>query len=116
MSPLINKQSPDALRIGIDATNIRIGGGITHLLELLNAIDAKAMGVQEVVIWAGSKTLQSLVSDITTSIKSTPSFITNPEYRVRGFWAIPEPRQTLHGLQHVLGEVAPGTAFKRHPI
>lgn len=48
-----------------------------------------------------SKTLQSLVSDITTSIKSTPSFITNPEYRVRGFWAIPEPRQTLHGLQHV---------------
>ena len=48
-----------------------------------------------------SKTLQSLVSDITTSIKSTPSFITNPEYRVRGFWAIPEPRQTLHGLQSV---------------
>jgi hypothetical protein len=48
-----------------------------------------------------SKTLQSLVSDITTSIKSTPSFITNPEYRVRGFWAIPEPRQTLHGLQNV---------------
>ena len=48
-----------------------------------------------------SKTLQSLVSDITTSIKSTPSFITTPEYRVRGFWAIPEPRQTLHGLQNV---------------
>lgn len=48
-----------------------------------------------------SKTLQSLTSDITTSIKSTPSFITNPEYRVRGFWAIPEPRQTLHGTQNV---------------
>ena len=60
MSSLINNQSPDAIRIGIDATNIRIGGGVTHLLELLNGIDAKAMGVQEVVIWAGSKTLQSL--------------------------------------------------------
>lgn len=56
----MNNQSPDAIRIGIDATNIRIGGGVTHLLELLNAIDAKAMGVQEVVIWSGSKTLQSL--------------------------------------------------------
>jgi glycosyltransferase involved in cell wall biosynthesis len=60
VSSLINQQSSGVIRIGIDATNIRIGGGITHLLELLNAIDAKAMGVQEVVIWAGSKTLQSL--------------------------------------------------------
>ena len=49
-----------SIRIGIDATNIRIGGGVTHLLELLNGIDPKAMGVKEVVIWAGSKTLQNL--------------------------------------------------------
>lgn len=56
----MNKLNPDPIRIGIDATNIRIGGGVTHLLELLNGIDAKTMGVQEVVIWAGSNTLQSL--------------------------------------------------------
>lgn len=49
-----------SIRIGIDATNIRIGGGITHLLELLNGIDAKVMQVEAVVVWAGSKTLQSL--------------------------------------------------------
>lgn len=60
MGSLMNKPSPDAIRIGIDATNIRIGGGITHLLELLNGIDAKAMSVKEVVIWAGAKTLHSL--------------------------------------------------------
>lgn len=47
------------------------------------------------------KSQQSLISDITTSIKSTPSFITNPVYRVRGFWAIPEPKQTVHGVQQV---------------
>lgn len=48
-----------------------------------------------------TKSQQSLISDITTSIKSTPSFITNPVYSVRGFWAIPEPKTTLHGVQQV---------------
>lgn len=47
------------------------------------------------------KTQQSLISDITTSIKSTPSFITEPTYRVRGFWSIPEPKKTAHGVQQV---------------
>jgi hypothetical protein len=49
-----------------------------------------------------TNTQKSLVSDITTSIKSTPSFVTNPTYHVRGFWAIPEPIQTLHGTQQVI--------------
>lgn len=49
-----------SIRIGIDATNIRIGGGITHLLEFLSALDPESMRVKEVVIWGGSKTLQSL--------------------------------------------------------
>lgn len=49
-----------------------------------------------------SKSQQSLISDITTSIKSTPSFITTPSYRVRGFWAIPEPKTTVHGSQSVV--------------
>lgn len=60
MSALIHQQHPSTIRIGIDAANIRIGGGVTHLLELLNGIDPKAMGVHEVLIWAGSQTLQSL--------------------------------------------------------
>ena len=48
-----------------------------------------------------TKSQQSLVSDITTSIKSTPSFITAPQYRVRGFWAMPDPKQSVHGNQNV---------------
>jgi hypothetical protein len=48
-----------------------------------------------------TNTQQSLISDITTSIKSTPSFITNPSYRVRGFWAIPEPLSSAYGVQQV---------------
>ena len=48
------------IRIGIDATNIRIGGGITHLLEFLGAIDPQSMGVKEVIIWGSQNTLQAL--------------------------------------------------------
>jgi glycosyltransferase involved in cell wall biosynthesis len=51
------------IRIGIDATNIRIGGGITHLLELFNAIDAlgaEALQIEQVFIWGGESTLGAL--------------------------------------------------------
>jgi glycosyltransferase involved in cell wall biosynthesis len=53
-------QASQAIRIGIDATNIRIGGGVTHLLELLSAIEPEQMQVKEVVIWGNSQALQSL--------------------------------------------------------
>ena len=48
------------IRIGIDATNIRSGGGVIHLLEFISAIEPEKMQVQEVVIWGGGQTLQSL--------------------------------------------------------
>ena len=53
-------ESIEAIRIGVDATNIRVGGGVTHLLELLSAIDQEQMQVKEVVIWGNAQTLQSL--------------------------------------------------------
>ena len=49
-----------------------------------------------------SKSQQSLISDITSSIKVTPSFITTPSYRVRGFWPIPEVKNTIYGQQSVV--------------
>ena len=54
------RSSLSSIRIGIDASNIRIGGGITHLLELLSAIDPQSMGVKEVLIWGSQNTLQAL--------------------------------------------------------
>lgn len=48
------------IRIGIDATNIRIGGGITHLLELLNAIEPEVMKVEKVIVWGGEQLLSAL--------------------------------------------------------
>lgn len=53
-------ESMQVIRIGIDAANIRIGGGVTHLLEFLSAIEPEQMQVKEVVIWGNAQTLQSL--------------------------------------------------------
>ena len=46
--------------LGIDASNIRAGGGVTHLVELLRAADPAAHGFNKVVVWAGSATLSRI--------------------------------------------------------
>lgn len=50
------------LTIGIDAANLRGGGGVTHLIELLRAAQPEVHGIDRVLIWGGSKTLD-LVDD-----------------------------------------------------
>lgn len=62
MSTLPPLNCSDPIRIGIDATNIRIGGGITHLLELLNAVEPNSMGVKEIIVWGGERVLSALPS------------------------------------------------------
>jgi len=48
------------LTIGIDATNIRRGGGVTHLLELLRALQPATFGIKRIVVWGGTPTLKEL--------------------------------------------------------
>lgn len=43
--------------LGIDASNIRAGGGVTHLVEILAVADPQAYGFKKVIVWAGSATL-----------------------------------------------------------
>jgi glycosyltransferase involved in cell wall biosynthesis len=45
------------MRIAIDASNIRGGGGVTHLVEFLRAADPAADGVEKIILWACSATL-----------------------------------------------------------
>jgi len=45
------------VRLGIDATNLRRGGGLTHLIALLRAAEPQRYGFKEVVIWGDSNTL-----------------------------------------------------------
>lgn len=51
---------PANLVLGIDATNLRHGGGVTHLYELLKAANPQEYGFSRVVIFGGSETLQKI--------------------------------------------------------
>ncbi len=48
------------MRVGIDASNLRQGGGVTHLVELLREAHPRNHGIEEVVVWGGRETLGSL--------------------------------------------------------
>jgi glycosyltransferase involved in cell wall biosynthesis len=52
--------SDQGLIVGIDASNIRAGGGLTHLRELLLAWEALSAGIGRVAVWAGRTTLDRL--------------------------------------------------------
>lgn len=59
------------MTVGIDASNLRGGGGVTHLVELLRALRPDRSGVGKVVVWAGTPTLQAL-DDCPWLIKRNP--------------------------------------------
>lgn len=46
--------------VGIDATNIRGGGGVTHLVELLREAQPELKGIDRIVVWGCSTTLKAL--------------------------------------------------------
>lgn len=46
--------------LGIDASNIRAGGGLTHLTGILTAIKEKDLGFSKVIIWACPNTLNNI--------------------------------------------------------
>ena len=48
------------MKIGIDATNIRNGGGLTHLKELLAGWDSLNISEIECVIWIGPETCEEI--------------------------------------------------------
>ena len=48
------------LTIGIDATNLRRGGGVTHLVELLRVAKPDTHNIDHVVVWGGQLTLREL--------------------------------------------------------
>lgn len=46
--------------LGIDATNIRTGGGLTHLKEILNEVDLSSLNFEKILVWSNQKTLDEL--------------------------------------------------------
>jgi glycosyltransferase involved in cell wall biosynthesis len=50
------------LIVGIDASNLLLGGGRTHLIELLENSDPESFGISQIVLWGSESTL-SLVNE-----------------------------------------------------
>lgn len=73
------------IRIGIDASNLRAGGGRTHLIELLGHAAGGALdGISEVVVWGSTETLSALPSRPWLR-PVTPPLLDGP-LALRGYW------------------------------
>jgi len=38
------------MKLGIDVSNIRAGGGLTHIVELLGCVDPSKYGFEKVIV------------------------------------------------------------------
>ena len=72
------------LTIGIDATNLRGGGGVTHLLELLRVEQPLKHGIERIVIW-GRKSTLNMCCNRSWLDKKTPSMLDKGLLK-RTFW------------------------------
>jgi glycosyltransferase involved in cell wall biosynthesis len=75
--------SPNII-LGIDASNIRAGGGLTHLVELLAHTRPEDHGFSEVMVWASSLTL-SKMPDLPWLTKRSHPFL-NRSFFFRVIW------------------------------
>jgi hypothetical protein len=46
--------------------------------------------------------LATTIQEITLDLKAQATFSTEAKYRIRGFWDIPDPKETEHGIQSVI--------------
>jgi glycosyltransferase involved in cell wall biosynthesis len=59
--------------IGIDATNLRAGGGVTHLMELLRSAQPAEHSIDHIVVWGGKPTLKALEAQPWLSKRNPPA-------------------------------------------
>ena len=70
--------------IGIDATNIRAGGGVTHLKELLRSVDVEKHDIEKIVIWSSKFTLNEI--DEIPWLKKCSAPVMEQNYLKRALW------------------------------
>lgn len=79
-----SEKHSEGLVVGIDASNLRGGGGLTHLVELLAAADPHAYGIARVDVWGGVKTL-AVIADQPWLVKHN-SPVLNRSLLHRSLW------------------------------
>ncbi len=48
------------MHLGIDASNIREGGGVTNLVEVLRAAEPERYGISRITVWSGANTCKRI--------------------------------------------------------
>ena len=48
------------MRVGIDGSNLRQGGGVTHLVQLLEAAEPQGSGIGQITVWGARQLLDQL--------------------------------------------------------
>ena len=93
--------------VGIDASNIRAGGGLTHLQELLSALEPEAHGVDQVTVWCGGETAGRLPVRDWLQVEHVPEL--DGGFVKRAMWR----RRRLDGLLRESSDVlfAPGGVY-----
>jgi glycosyltransferase involved in cell wall biosynthesis len=61
------------MRLGIDASNLRSGGAVTHLINLLGAAKPEAHGIERVVLWGWRALLLRLPQREWLELRSEPA-------------------------------------------
>ena len=51
------------MNIGIDATNLKAGGGAKHIIELLKYAEPKKYGINKIVIWGQKNILDQILNE-----------------------------------------------------
>ena len=60
--------------LGVDASNIRAGGGLTHISCLLDAVNSGAVtGIRRIVVWGGKRTLGCLTASELVELVHAPT-------------------------------------------
>ena len=79
---MISNSKP--FKIGIDASNLKQGGGLTHLFEIITSIDLKKHNFSKVIIW-GNEKLFLEIDDYSWLKKLSPSAL-NSGLLKQFFW------------------------------
>ena len=71
--------------LGIDASNLRSGGGVTHLVEFLRAVNPAGHDLSKIIVWGGEATLSQIEDRPPWLVKSHLPLL-DKSLPFRAFW------------------------------
>jgi glycosyltransferase involved in cell wall biosynthesis len=95
------------MRIGIDASNIRAGGGLAHLVGLLRHVQPDEHGIERITVWGGQRTLKRLPEWPWLRLAAEPMLDSPLPQRL--FWQVARLTQLAEG--HCDALFVPGGAY-----